>query len=98
MPFAKATGTSVRRVRRLLLLGLLLGLANAVAAFATLYAVYQVSGPDEVFGYFGDVPVNVVYDSYYDDFPWEYVAIPAVLIVLNVALLPLAVRRGWTGR
>jgi hypothetical protein len=84
-------------VKRLLLLGLLLGLANALAAFVTLYAIYRVSGPDEVFGYFGSAPGGVVYDSYYD-FPWEYVAIPAVLIVLNAALLPLAVRRGWPGR
>ena len=84
-------------VKRFLLLGLLLGLVNAIAAVATLYAIYRVSGPDEVFGYFGSVPSGVIYDNYYD-FPWEYVAIPAVLIVLNMVFLPLAVRRGWLRR
>ena len=79
-------------MKRLLLLGLLLGLANALAASALLFALYRVSGPDEVFGYFGSPPDGVAYDYYYD-FPWEYVAIPLTLIVLNMTLLPLAVRR-----
>lgn len=79
-------------MKRLLLLGLLLGCANALAAFAVMFAVYRASPPDEVFGFFGSPPAGFVYDDYYE-FPWEYLAVPLVLVVLNVALLPLLVRR-----
>jgi hypothetical protein len=81
-------------VKRPLLLGLLLGLANGLVAMATLYAIYRLSEP-VVFGYFGSVPEAAVYDSY---FPWEYVALPAVLVVLNMILLALTFRRGWLRR
>jgi hypothetical protein len=79
-------------MKRLLVLGLLLGCANAIAAFAVMFAVYRVSPPDEVFGFFGAVPPGVVYDDYYSDFPREYLGVPLVLVVLNMALLPLLVR------
>ena len=39
---------------------------------------------------------TVVHDSY--GFPWEYVVVPAVLLILNALLLLLATRRGWLHR
>jgi hypothetical protein len=84
-------------MKRLLVLGLALGLANATAASALLFILYRVSGPDEVFGYFGSAPDGVAYDYYYYEFPWEYGAVPLALIVLNTALLPLVVRRARPG-
>ena len=89
-------GTTVRRVKRLVLVGLLFGLLHAAAAVAALYGVGGAvpSG----FGWFAYAPLNetVVYDSY--GFPWEYVVVPAVLLILNALVLPLAVRRGWLHR
>jgi heme/copper-type cytochrome/quinol oxidase subunit 1 len=82
----------VRFVKRFAVLGLLLGALNAVAAVAVLYAV-ELARPDE-FGWFAYSPLNdnVVYDSY--GVPWEYLAVPAVLVTLSAVLLPLAVRLG----
>jgi 4-amino-4-deoxy-L-arabinose transferase-like glycosyltransferase len=87
--------------RPLLLLGLVVGVANAVAAAATLALIHALAPEVETFGYFGRAPfstdgayqsdVQFAFDSY--GFPWEYVAVPAVLIVLNVVVLPLALRR-----
>ena len=50
------------------------------------------------FGWFAYAPLNetVVYDSF--GVPWEYVVVPAVLLILNALLLPLAVRHGWLHR
>ena len=89
-------GTTVRRVKRLVLVGVLFGLLNAAAAVAALYGVGGAV-PSE-FGWFAYAPLNetVVYVSY--GFPWEYVVVPAVLLILNALLLPLAVRRGWLHR
>ena len=89
-------GTTVRRVKRLVLVGVLFGLLNAAAAVAALYGVGGAV-PSE-FGWFAYAPLNetVVYDSY--GFPWKYVVVPAVLLTLNALLLPLAVRRGWLHR
>ncbi|MDQ3422671.1 MAG: hypothetical protein M3510_04635 [Actinomycetota bacterium] len=80
-------------MKRLVLLGLLLGLGNGLAAAATLYVTYRAA-PDAAFGWFAYAPLNenVVYDYY--GFPWQYVIVPTVLVVLNALLLPLAVRRG----
>ena len=78
-------------MKRLVLLGLLFGLVNALAAAAALYAVGSpVDG-----AWFAYAPLNEdgAYDYYY--FPWEYVVVPAVLVALNALLLPLAARRGW---
>lgn len=95
----------MRRVKRLLLLGVLLGAANALAAVATLYGLYDFTPDVEGIRYFGSAPSGTAggaygstLDIYYDGFPWEYVAVPAVLIVLNALLLPLAVWRGWLHR
>lgn len=56
----------------------------------------------ETFGYFDQAPFGSAYESkldiYYDGFPWEFVVVPAVLIVLNMVLLPLAVRSRWAQR
>lgn len=81
-------------MKRLLLAGLLLGAVNGVAAALSLYLVYRTA-PDAAVGWFAYAPLNenVVFDYY--GFPWQYVAVPAVLVVLNLLLLPLAVRRGW---
>lgn len=83
------------------MLGVLIGLANAVAAVATLAVVYALAPEVVTFGYFGRAPFGTdavyesdaefIFDSY--GFPWEYVAVPAVLIVLNAVLLPLALWR-----
>ncbi len=87
-----------------MLLGLLLGVANALAATATLYGLYKFAPEVATFGYFGSAPfgADVAYDSSfeiaYDRFPWEYVAVPAVLVALNMGFLPLAFRRGWLRR
>ena len=93
----RAAGRTVRRVKRLVLVGLLFGLLNAAAAVAALYGVGGGAVPSE-FGWFAYAPLNetVVYDSY--GFPWEYVVVPAVLLILNALLLPLAVRRRWLHR
>ena len=83
-------------MKRLAVVGLLLGLLNGAAAAAALYGVRRAA-PNE-FGWFAYAPLNesVAYDSY--GFPWEYVVIPSVLVALNALLLPLAVRRGWLNR
>jgi heme/copper-type cytochrome/quinol oxidase subunit 1 len=96
VPQAVPHGVTVLVVKRLAVLGLLLGALNAVAAVAVLYAV-ELAAPDE-FGWFAYSPLNenVVYDSY--GFAWEYLALPAVLVALNAVLLPLAVRLGWLRR
>jgi hypothetical protein len=82
-------------VKRLVVVGLLLGLLNGATAAATLYTVYKTATPQD-FGWFAYAPLNenAQYDYYYG-FPWEYVLVPAVLVALNTLLLPLAVRRGW---
>ncbi len=92
--------TMVPGVKRLVVLGLLFGVSNGVAAAATLYGLYVLTPEVETFGYFGSAPFgDVAYESsldiYYDGIPWEYAAVPGVLILLNLILLPLAVRRGW---
>jgi hypothetical protein len=84
------------------LVGLVVGVVNALAAVATLAVVYMLAPEVESFGYFGRAPfdadvayqsdLEVVFDSY--GFPWEYIAIPVVLILLNAILLPLALWRG----
>ena len=83
-------------MKRVVFVGVLLGLVNGLAAAGALYAVYS-SAPDE-FGWFAYAPLNenVVFDRY--GFPWEYVVPPAVLVVLDALLLPLVVRRGWLQR
>ena len=80
-------------MKRLVAVGLLLGFVNGLAAAGALYAVYKSAPKD--FGWFAYAPLNenVEYDYY--GFPWEYVVMPAVLLVLNALLLPLVVRRGW---
>ena len=80
-------------MKRLVVVGLLLGLVNGVAAAGVLYGVYKSAPKD--FGWFAYAPLNenVEYDYY--GFPWEYVIVPAVLVALNALLLPLVVRRGW---
>lgn len=80
-------------MKRLVTVGVLLGLLNGMAAAAALYAVYK-AGPKD-FGWFAYAPVgeNVAYDYY--GFPWEYVVLPVVLVVLNAVLLPIASSRGW---
>lgn len=81
-------------MKRLVLAGLLLGVINGLAAALSLYFVYRAA-PDAAFGWFAYAPLNenVVLDYY--GFPWQYVVVPAVLVVLNGLLLPLAVRRAW---
>ena len=83
-------------MKRLVLVGLLFGLLNAAAAVSVLHGIGGAV-PSE-FGWFAYAPLNetVVYDFY--GFPWEYVVVPAVLLILNALLLPLAVRRGWLHR
>lgn len=78
-------------MRRLLLLGLLLGALNGLVAIAALYLTHRAA-PPAAYGWFSYAPLdeNVVRDYY--GFPWEYVAVPAVLVVLNAICLPLAVR------
>lgn len=73
---------------------MLFGLVNGLAAVGTFFAIYRSAPRD--FGWFAYAPLDeeVAYDYYYD-FPWEYVVVPCVLLVLNVLLLPLVVRRGW---
>lgn len=83
-----------------MLLGLLLGVVNGVAAAATFYGLYGFTPEVETIGYFGRAPFgDEAYESsldiYYDGFPRVYVAVPGVLVLLNLILLPLAVRRGW---
>lgn len=80
-------------MNRLVFAGLLLGTVNGVAAALALYLVYRTA-PDAAFGWFAYAPLNenVVYDYY--GFPWQYVVVPTVLVVLNGLLLPPAVRRG----
>ena len=80
-------------MKRLVLVGVLFGVLNGLAAAVSLHVVYRTA-PDQ-FGWFAYAPLqeNVVYDSY--GFPWEYVVVPAVLVALNALLLPLAARRGW---
>ena len=78
-----------------MLLGLLLGVVNALAAVAALCAVSRAAA-DEAVGWFAYAPLQE--DVYDVGFPWEYLAVPAVLVVLNALLLPLAVRRGWLRR
>ena len=89
-------------VKRLVLLGLMLGVVNGAAAALTLYGLHVFTPEVETFSYFGRAPFgDVAYEStldiYYDGFPWEYVALPGVLVLLNLLLLPLAVRRGLLG-
>jgi heme/copper-type cytochrome/quinol oxidase subunit 1 len=81
-------------MKRLVLVGLLLGMVNGLVAALALYLVHRAS-PDAAYGWFAYAPLNenVVYDYY--GFPWQYVVVPAVLVVLNALLLPLAVRRAW---
>jgi hypothetical protein len=81
-------------VKRLVAVGLLLGLVNGAAAALALLVVSRTA-PGPAHGWFAYAPLteNVVYD--HDGFPWEYVVVPAVLVVLDALLLPLAVRRGW---
>ena len=76
-----------------MLLGLLLGVANAVTAVCALYLVQRLTAPEEAFGWFAYVPLesDVGYDQY--AFPWAYVAVPVALVVLNAVLLPLVLRR-----
>lgn len=95
VPFNRTASISVGSVRRLVIVGLLLGLANGVAAAGALYAVHKSAPKD--FGWFAYAPLNenVEYDYY--GFPWEYVVVPTVLVLLNALLLPLLVRRGWLG-
>lgn len=83
-------------MKRVAVLGLLLGLANGLAATAVVFVV-STSVPKNV-GWFAYAPLNetVAYDAY--GFPWEYVVLPVVLVALNALLLPLAVRRGWLQR
>ncbi|TAL23524.1 MAG: hypothetical protein EPN99_04125 [Frankiales bacterium] len=80
-------------MKRLVTVGALLGLLNGLVAATALYAVHE-SGSTNV-GWFAYAPVgeNVVYDHYW--FPWEYVVVPVVLVVLNAVLLPVASSRGW---
>lgn len=82
-------------MKRLVIVGLLLGLLNGVTAAAALYAVWRSAGPQD-FGWFAYAPLNegATIDYYYG-FPWEYVVVPAVLVALNAVLLPVAVRRDW---
>lgn len=73
---------------------------NGVSAAATLYGLYVFTPEVETLGYFGRAPFgDEAYESsldiYYDGFPWGYATVPGVLILLNVILLPLAVRRRW---
>ena len=79
-----------------MVIGLLLGLVNAVAAAGALLAVYGTA-PRDV-GWFAYAPLNenVAYDYY--GFPWEYVVVPVDLITLNALLVPLVVRRRWLGQ
>jgi hypothetical protein len=78
-------------VKRLVLVGLTFGALNGLAAALTLYTVYRLA-PGETFAYFDYAPPeNVTFDRY--GFPWEYVVVPVVLLVLNAFLLPLALRR-----
>lgn len=81
-------------MKRLVFVGLLLGMVNGLAAALSLYLVSRTA-PDAAYGWFAYAPLNenVVYDYY--GFRWQYVVVPAVLIVLNALLLPLAVRRAW---
>ena len=83
-------------MRRLIFVGSLFGLLNGAAAALALRAV-RGAAPSE-YGWFAYAPLteNVVYDSY--GFPWEYVVVPTVLVVLNAVLLPLGARRGWLDR
>ena len=97
MPFSRLRQPATfQRVRRLVFVGLLFGLLNAAAAVAARYGVGGAV-PHE-FGWFAYATLNetVAYDSY--GFPWEYVVVPGVLLILNALLLPLAVRRGWLHR
>lgn len=80
-------------MKRLVVVGLLLGLVNGMAAAAALYTIYKSAPKD--FGWFAYAPLNENAEYDYSGFPWEYVVVPAVLLVLNALLLPLVVRRGW---
>jgi hypothetical protein len=80
-------------VSRLLLLGSVVGLLNGSVAAATLFAVDRAEAEDLTWFAYAPASSNVVYDTY--GFPWAYVALPAVLLVLNALLVPLAVRRSW---
>lgn len=82
--------TSVAAVSRSLVVGLVFGAVNAVVAIATLALVNAVT-PDN-FGWFAYAPLNeaVVRDP---SFPWEYLAVPVALIVINVFAAPFLLRR-----
>ena len=71
-------------VRASLRLGLLLGVLNAVVAVGVL-ALVEWLRPASV-GWFAYAPLNdiVLQDR---DFPWSYVAVPAALVVVNVAVV-----------
>ena len=75
---------------RSLVVGLVFGALNAVVAIATLALVNAVT-PDN-FGWFAYAPLNedVVRDP---RFPWQYVAVPVALIVVNVLAVPFLLRR-----
>lgn len=78
-------------MKRLVLLGALLGLLNGLAAVAALHAVERAA-PDEL-GWFAYAPLQeeLVHSSY--GFPWEYAVVPAVLVALNALLVPWWLRR-----
>jgi hypothetical protein len=79
-------------VRRLLLAGAALGVVNALVAVLVLEVVWSLT-PDS-FGWFAYAPLqpNTVLDVY-RPFPWEWVALPAVLLPLNAVAVLLLARR-----
>lgn len=75
---------------RSLVIGLVFGAVNAVVAITTLALVNALT-PDN-FGWFAYAPLNeaVPRDP---RFPWEYVAVPIALIVVNALAVPFLLRR-----
>ena len=75
---------------RSLVIGLVFGALNAVVAIAALALVSAVT-PDN-FGWFAYAPLNeaVMRDP---RFPWQYVAVPVALIVVNVLAVPFLLRK-----
>ena len=77
-------------MKRTVAAGLVLGVLNAGVALATL-ALVEALTPDE-FGWFAYAPLNeVVADD--PRFPWHYVVLPLALLVANVLVLPVMLRR-----
>ena len=82
--------TPPQRRHRVFRAALLLGVVNAVAAVVAL-ALVELATPDD-FGWYAYAPRSevVVQDP---RFPWHYVAVPVVLVVLNALAVPVLLRR-----